>query len=141
MSTYSLDLSWDAKSDRDHYSWRLQNGSVVEALQDGKVTQEFMDPEEAFIAAIASCHMLSFIAEAAKSGYAVDSYHDKPVGVLDKNRQARIYMSTLALHPKATFAGDQQPSDDEVQQFHKQAQKKCFIGNSVLTEVRVEPDF
>ena len=141
MSTYKLELSWDVRTDNDHYRWRLQNGAVVVALHDnGKPAPEFMDPEEAFIASIASCHMLSFIAAAAKAGYAVDRYIDKPVGALDKTREGRVYMSKLLLSPKAGFAGEQQPSDEEVLRFHRKAQEKCFISNSVLTDVKVEPE-
>ena len=139
MATYTLDLSWNAKSDRDHYLWRLQNGAVVEALlSNGKTAPEFMDPEEAFIASIASCHMLSFIAEAAKSGYSVEDYQDSPVAALGKNRKGRIFVDRLLLVPKAAFAGENQPSDDEVLSFHRSAQDKCFISNSVLTDVKVE---
>lgn len=140
MATYTLDLNWNAKSDRDHYLWRLQNGAVVEALlKNGETAAEFMDPEEAFIASIASCHMLSFIAEAAKAGYSVEDYQDSPVAALGKNRKDRIFVDRLLLIPKAAFAGDNQPSDDDIATFHRDAQDKCYISNSVLTDIKVEP--
>lgn len=138
MSKYSLDIEWDAQSN-DHYVWRLQNGSVLDARDEhGETVKEFMDPEEAFIGSIASCHLLSFVAEAAREGYSVDSYRDHPVGALDRNRQGRLYMARMLMQPRATFSGNQ-PSDDEVTTFHRKAREKCFISNSVLTDVAVEP--
>ena len=138
MNKYSLDLKWNASSDL-HYVWRLANGSIMEALdEEGNPTRAFMDPEEAFIASIASCHLLSFVAEAARSGYSVESYHDHPVAALDKNRQSRLYVARMLMQPRATFSGSQ-PSDEEIEHFHSKAREKCFISNSVLTDVKVEP--
>ena len=140
MATYTMNLSWNANSDRDHYLWHLSNGALVEARMDnGEHAPEFMDPEEAFIASIASCHMLSFIAEAAKAGFAVVDYKDTPVAALGKNKRGRVYIERLLLIPRAGFAGDKQPSDEDIAGFHQRAQDKCFISNSVLTDVKVEP--
>jgi organic hydroperoxide reductase OsmC/OhrA len=92
-----------------------------------------LDPEQAFVAALSSCHMLWFLHIASRANYVVDGYVDEAVGVLDKT-----WISRVTLRPRVTFSG-KAPSAEEHHALHERAHAKCFIANSVTTEVRVEP--
>jgi organic hydroperoxide reductase OsmC/OhrA len=92
-----------------------------------------VDPEQAFVAALSSCHMLWFLHIAWEEKWVVDRYVDSAVGVLDKT-----WMSRVTLRPKVTFSG-RQPSSDELRALHHTAHEKCYIANSVKTEVVIEP--
>ena len=98
-----------------------------------------VDPEEAFVASIASCHMLWFLAFAQKERYEVDAYEDDAVGVLGKDSGGRTAVTLVTLRPLATFAGARRPSDEELRELHHRAHAECFIANSVRTEIRCEP--
>lgn len=98
-----------------------------------------VDPEEAFVASITSCHMLWFLAIAAKRKYCVDRYTDSAVGVMGRNAAGKEYVALVTLHPKVDFSGDRIPGADELAALHHRAHEECFIANSVLTEIRCEP--
>lgn len=98
-----------------------------------------VDPEEIFVSSLSSCHMLWFLSIAASQGFVVDNYHDIAEGVMERNSAGRLMMSLVTLRPKVTFAGDKQPTPDELEQLHHRAHDECFIANSVKTEVRCEP--
>ena len=100
-----------------------------------------VDPEEAFIAALGSCHMLCFLFVAAKRRFVVDSYHDAAEGVLAKNGDGRIAVTRVTLRPAATFSGELVPTRAEIEAMHHAAHGDCFIANSVRTEVRCEAVF
>ncbi len=97
-----------------------------------------VDPEDAFTASLASCHMLTFLAIASVKGFAVASYADDAVGTLDKNAEGRMSMVRVVLRPRVVFEG-RQPTLEELNALHERAHKGCFIANSVKTEVSVEP--
>ena len=99
---------------------------------------EAVDPEDAFTASLASCHMLTFLAIAAVKGFEVASYTDDAVGTLDKNAEGRLCMTRVVLRPRVVFSG-RQPTREELDGLHERAHKGCFIANSVKTEVSVEP--
>lgn len=98
-----------------------------------------MDPEEAFVASLSSCHMLWFLAIARKYGFRVDQYLDTPVGRLGTDEDGRIAMTLVTLRPEARFSGKRLPSPDELRHMHHEAHEACFIANSVKTEVRCDP--
>ena len=98
-----------------------------------------VDPEEAFVASLASCHMLWFLSLAAERGWRVDAYDDAASGVLGRNGQGRLAMTVVTLRPRVAFGGASQPARDEIEALHHRAHEACFIANSVLTEVRCEP--
>lgn len=98
-----------------------------------------VDPEEMFVASLSSCHMLWFLAFAAKRGFEVDSYRDAAVGVMEKNEQGKLVMSVVTLRPDIRFSGERQPTRAELDQLHHRAHEECFIANSVRSEVRCEP--
>ena len=152
MSEYTAVIAWDRKGARftdNRYSrghtWSFDGGVEVPASASPHVVRlplsvaEAVDPEEAFVASLSSCHMLFFLSIAAKRGFVVDSYRDEAVGVMAKDGSGRVAMTRVTLRPDARFSGDRQPDAQEVAAMHHEAHEECFIANSVKTEVRCEP--
>ena len=133
-----MTLKWDVNDGQDHYRWFLSDGSEVRVESNETSLHDFMEPEEAFIAALSSCHLLSFMTEAARAGFTVSQYDDAPQAVLGQNEQARIFVKSISLQPSVTFAGDQ-PDADTVKALHQQAHDKCFIAQSIKSEILLEP--
>lgn len=100
-----------------------------------------VDPEEAFVGALSSCHMLWFLSIAARRGYCVDRYFDAASGCMGKNAEGRIAMTLVTLAPQVEFSGATRPDRAQIEQMHHEAHEACFIANSVRTEVRCEPVF
>lgn len=98
-----------------------------------------IDPEEAFVASLSSCHMLWFLSIAVKGGFVVDLYQDSAIGVIGKNAQGKLVIAVVTLRPNVHFSGDKMPTHLEIDKMHHQAHEECFIANSVKTEVRLEP--
>jgi organic hydroperoxide reductase OsmC/OhrA len=96
-----------------------------------------VDPEEAFVASISSCHMLTFLFLAARKGFAPTSYRDAAVGVMTKNANGVAWVSKVTLHPELVWTGDKQPTSAELADLHHHAHEQCFIANSIKTEVVV----
>jgi len=99
-----------------------------------------VDPEQAFVASISSCHMLWFLHIACTAKLVVDRYVDNAVGTLEKNAEGKLAVTRVRLQPAVTFGG-RQPTAAEVRALHAKAHEKCFIANSVKTEVLIEPEF
>ena len=97
-----------------------------------------VDPEEAYTAALASCHMLTFLAIASMSGYVVDSYEDNAVGHLEKAEDGKPWLSRVVMNPKISFSGDKQPTAEQLEQIHHKSHQECFLARSVKTEVTWE---
>ncbi|HEY1707037.1 MAG TPA: OsmC family protein [Rhizomicrobium sp.] len=97
-----------------------------------------VDPEEAFVGALASCHMLSFLAIAARKRLTVDVYEDEAVGTLEKDSSKRLSITRVVLHPRVTFAPGTVVDEDTLRALHHRAHEECFIANSVKTDVTVE---
>jgi len=93
------------------------------------------DPEEAFTAALASCHMLTFLAIASMSGYIVDSYEDEAIGFLEKGENKKPWLAKIKMSPKIVFSGSKQPGAEELEKLHEKAHHECFLANSVKTEI------
>ena len=98
-----------------------------------------VDPEEAFVAALSSCHMLFFLALCAKRGIVIERYEDDAVGVLRKGPDGKTWMTDVTLRPLIAFAEGHRPADEDVTKLHERSHDYCFIANSVKTDVRVEP--
>lgn len=98
-----------------------------------------VDPEEMFVASLASCHMLWFLSLAGDAGFVVDHYDDRAEGQMARNAQGRIAMTVVTLRPHVRFGDARQPSAAELSQLHHAAHEACFIANSVKTEVLCEP--
>ncbi len=98
-----------------------------------------LDPEEAFVSSIASCHMLWFLSLAAKAGFCVERYRDNAEGVMRGNSNGKLFVSRVTLRPAVLFRGPAQPDADAVVGLHHRAHEECFIANSVLTEIVCAP--
>ena len=98
-----------------------------------------VDPEEAFVASLASCHMLFFLSIAGKRRFRVDRYFDAATGVMGKNADGKMAVTVVTLRPEVTFSGEPIPDREEIERMHHEAHDACFIANSVKSEVRCEP--
>lgn len=136
---YTMHLSWTAHGDQEHYLWHLADGNEVRVVDGHNGQQEFMEPEEAFMASLASCHLLSFLTEAAREGWTLASYDDDPDATLGQNAQGSLFVSHVVLRPLVTFSGDSQPQKAQIQALHQRAHEKCFIAQSVKSEILIEP--
>src|SRR5262249_46962910 len=96
-----------------------------------------VDPEEAFVASISSCHMLTFLYLAGKAGFQVDSYEDEAVGVMTKNERGVPWISAVTLDPRVVYSGGKLPTSADKERLHHLSHEQCFIANSVKTEVHV----
>ncbi len=92
-----------------------------------------VDPEEAFVVSLSSCHMLWFLSIAARRGFLVESYRDEAVGVMGKDVSGKLAMTRVTLRPDAHFGGDKRPATDELVAMHHEAHEQCFIANSSST--------
>jgi organic hydroperoxide reductase OsmC/OhrA len=125
------------------HRWTFDGGIAVEASSSPSVVPapwsnpHAVDPEEAFVASISSCHMLTFLFVAAKAGFAVATYRDDAVGVMTKTPAGVAWVSRVTLSPKITYAGDKQPTAEELAGLHHAAHEGCFIASSVKTEIVV----
>lgn len=99
--------------------------------------EDCVDPEEAYVAALASCHMLTFLAIASRSGFVVDRYEDRPVGFLEKGENGKLWLSRIELRPEIAFSGERQPSPADLATLHDKAHHECFLANSVRTSVTI----
>lgn len=124
---------------RDH-DWTFDGGTTIRASAAPAYlgNESCVDPEEAFVASLSSCHMLTFLAIAAKKGFVVDSYRDRAVGVLEKDASGRLAIVRATLRPEVKFGGAKVPTVEELRVVHDQAHHACFIANSVKTEIAVE---
>jgi organic hydroperoxide reductase OsmC/OhrA len=102
-------------------------------------SEEAVDPEEAFVAAVSSCHMLWFLSLAAAKKFTVERYDDRAVGTMGTFAEGKLGITKVELHPAIVFSGDKQPSAAEIAALHHEAHERCFIANSIKTTVTVEP--
>ena len=100
-----------------------------------------VDPEEAFVAALGSCHMLWFLSLAARAGFRVDRYIDAPVGSMGRDERERIVVREVLLSPRVAFGGERRPTRQQIEQLHHEAHAACYLANSVRCEVRCVPVF
>lgn len=132
------DFSFESYN-RDH-AWTFEGGIEMKAsaAPGFQGNPDCVDPEEAFVGALSSCHMLTFLAIAAKKRLTVDRYEDNAVGTLEKNADGRMAVTRATLRPKVAWGGDKTPTTEEIGKIHEKAHHACFIANSVLTEVSIE---
>lgn len=149
MSEHQAEIYWVRKGNRfleQKYSrvhiWKFDGGSEIKASASPSIvpipysSAECVDPEEAFIASISSCHMLFFLSIAAKKGFIVNSYKDRAIGILSKNSD-KLSITNVKLNPIVEFEGENQPDLNTLSDIHKEAHDKCFIANSVKTNIDV----
>ena len=154
MSQYSARIVWnrggapfvDKRYSRLH-TWEFDGGAVVRGSSSpASVPLPYseptaVDPEEAFVASLSSCHMLWFLSIAAKNGFCVQSYEDQAVGTLAAGSDGKLRMTAVNLRPHAVFVGDKLPTADLVREMHADAHEECFIANSVKTELTTTSTF
>jgi organic hydroperoxide reductase OsmC/OhrA len=152
MSEYKAIIRWSydgtdflkGKYSREH-TWTFDGGLTVPASPaPSSVPAPYsnpanVDPEEAFVASVSSCHMLTFVWLASKAGFEVTSYVDEAVGKMSKNERGVPWVSSISLKPQITYTGSKQPTPIEVAELHHQAHEQCYIANSIKTEVKVVP--
>jgi organic hydroperoxide reductase OsmC/OhrA len=151
MATYTATVAWErgaAKFTDNRYPrahrWTFDGGAVVPASSSPHVVPvplsdaAAVDPEEAFVASLSSCHMLYFLFFAAKRGFVVDSYVDQAIGHLEKNEEGRTAMTRVVLKPQIQFSGGKIPTETDLKEIHELAHHECYIANSVRTAVTVE---
>ena len=148
---YSVKIFWkknldeafvDSKYNRSH-TWSFDGGIEIPASSSPHVVpvpmsnESAVDPEEAFVAAISSCHMLWFLSIAAEKSFIVESYEDNAIGVLGKNGEGKLAMTKITLKPKVNFNDTIVPTNEQVDELHRLAHEKCFIANSVKTKITI----
>jgi len=152
MSEFTAEVLWQ-RHDQDflgnRYSrrhlLRFDGGAVLPGSSSPHVVPLPMsdatavDPEEMFVASLASCHMLWFLSIAAKRRFVVERYADAADGVMEKNAEGRMAVTVVTLHPDVTFSGERLPAREDVEAMHHAAHEACFIASSVRTDVRCEP--
>ncbi len=152
MSIYTATITWqrneaiftDNRYTRAHV-WQFDGGCTVPASSSPHIVPlpysdaSAVDPEEAFVASLSSCHMLWFLSIAVKRGFVVDSYRDQAQGVMEKCADGKMAMTVVTLRPCVTFSGDRAPTIENIHAMHHAAHEECFIARSVKTEVRCEP--
>jgi organic hydroperoxide reductase OsmC/OhrA len=128
---------------REHV-WTFDGGVTVPASSSpSAVPKPFsneanVDPEEAFVASISSCHMLTFLFVASRAGFEVMSYEDEAVGTLSKNEHGAWWVSAVVLRPRIVYGGEKRPLTADLERMHHAAHEQCFIANSVKTAVTVD---
>ncbi len=149
---YSATISW-SRGEQDfpgnrysrRHEWRFDGGVVVPASSSPLVVpvplsaSDAVDPEEAFVASLASCHMLFFLSFAAKAGLIIDTYTDNAIGEMGKNATGKHYVARVVLRPTLMLSGSKRPTSEEIEALHYRAHDFCFIANSVLSEIVIEP--
>lgn len=148
MSTHRATVHWTRRQpdhvydtySRDH-AWTLGSGQALRAsaAAEFKGTPTLTNPEEALVAALSSCHMLTFLAIAARKRFVVDAYEDEAEGHLAKNADGKLAITEVILRPRVVFSGERQPTAEELDHLHHRAHEECFIANSVRADVRIGP--
>lgn len=152
MSEYFAKINWCRKSTEDYvdnkysraHEWQFDGGLSVQASSSPHIVPlpysvaENVDPEEAFVASLSSCHMLFFLSIAAKRKYVVNSYTDNAVGVMEKDAEGNMAMTQVTLRPDVEFSDTKKPTLIQLEKMHHQAHQQCFIANSVKTNVVTE---
>jgi len=151
MAQHRAEISWKnagpnflkGQYSREH-TWRFDGGALVAASSSPAVVPpphsnpSNVDPEDAYVASLSSCHMLTFLYLAGKQGFEVQSYEDQATGITSRNEHGATWVSKVILHPRITYAGERQPTAEELQHLHHQSHEQCFIANSVKTAVSIE---
>jgi organic hydroperoxide reductase OsmC/OhrA len=147
MSEHKITLTWKRgdtpfeyqKYSRDH-TWKFDGGHEMQASAAPAYlgNPKFVDPEEAFVASLSSCQMLTFLAVACKKKFVLDDYVDEAVGHMEKNAEGKLAITRVTLRPQLKFSGDKQPAAEEIEEMNHMAHEQCFIANSVKTEITIE---
>lgn len=152
MAKYSAQVRWQRDEGEDFtgnrysraHEWHFDGGAVVPASASPHIVplpysiEANVDPEEAFVAALSSCHMLFFLSLAGRDGHVVDAYVDDAMGTMGRDEDGRQYVDRVVLRPQVRFADGTEPDRGRLEALHHAAHERCFIANSVRTEVVTE---
>jgi len=152
MSEYTAKISWKNDSPETFtknrytrgHTWSFDGGvEVLGSSSPHSVRVPFsiekaVDPEEALVAAAASCHMLTFLWVAAKKGFIIDSYEDNAVGLMTDGDGGKQWVSKITLDPKIEWSGENQPTVEELAELHHEAHEGCYIANSIKSEIVIK---
>ena len=147
MSEHKVALEW--KRDTEGFSYESYPRDHVLDFEGGvrvpasaapayRGNPAHVNPEETLVAALSSCHMLTFLAGAAKKQFVVDRYSDHAVGFLEKNQKGKLAITRVTLRPRIVFGGPTPPTSEQIAALHERAHSECFVANSVTTDVTVE---
>ena len=154
MAEHKAAIRWTSPGDGEAFlegrfsrshTWSFDGGLTVPASAAPSVipapfsNPAGVDPEEAYVAAIASCHMMSFLYVAMRAGVVVERYEDDAVGVMRKNERGAVWVAAVTLRPRVAYGGAARPTAEEIDRLHHLAHEQCFIANSVKTEILIEP--
>lgn len=144
MSEHKVNLKWERGGaefsyqnyPRDH-TWSFDGGHTMTATAAPAYlgNPANVDPEEAFVASLSSCHMLTFLAIACKQKFVLDSYEDDAVGHMEKNADGKMAITRVELHPRITWSGNRRPSAEELDKMHHSAHENCFIGGKTVAAI------
>jgi organic hydroperoxide reductase OsmC/OhrA len=151
MSTYTATIRWSRQGDGEftkgqytrRHEWAFDGGTIVSASASPHIVpapwsdERAIDPEEAFVASLASCHMLFFVDFARRAGFVVESYVDEAEGTLERRADGKTAITRVRLHPRISW-GDSPPGEAAIADLHHRAHEACFIANSVTSEVTIE---
>lgn len=151
-ATFTATVQWqrgdavftDKRYSRAH-TWTFDGGAVVKGSSSPHSVPlpysdaSGVDPEEALVAALASCHMLFFVGACARDGWVLDSYTDTPVASMGKNAAGREYIDRIVLRPRLVFSGAKQPTAAQIGALHHWSHEECYVANSIRAEVVIEP--
>jgi organic hydroperoxide reductase OsmC/OhrA len=152
MSDHKATISWKRRTDEDflkgkysrEHTWTFDGGAVVNGSPSPSVVPTpysnpaFVDPEEAYVASLSSCHMLTFLYLAGRQGFQIDSYDDEAVGHMTKNERGVPWVSSVTLKPRIVYSGAKRPTPEQEEHLHHQSHEQCFIANSVKTDIQVD---
>jgi len=152
MSEHRATIDWTCHATADDFvhgrysrehTWAFDGGVTIPASPSPSAVRApwsnaaNVDPEEAYVAAISSCHMLTFLWLASKAGFAVASYRDEAVGMMAKNERGKLWVSRVTLAPRVEYAGEKRPTPEEIARLHHDAHDECYVASSVKTEIVV----
>ena len=152
MAKHLATIRWFASPGEDYakgqysraHSWSFDGGAIVPASASPHIVPmpwadpDAVDPEEAFVASAASCHMLFFLDFARQAGLVVTGYEDEAEGEMHRGSDGKVRITRITLRPRIVFAG-QEPGEDVIDELHHKSHEACFIANSITSEVVVEP--
>ena len=144
--TFNINLDWKRTKDFSYEQYNRNHSITFGGQQTLKssASTEFLgdadlaNPEELLVSALASCHMLTLLAIAAKSGYVIDTYHDQASAMLEKNEEGKLAIISINLKPKIEWKGEKTPSAEQLKSLHDKAHRNCFIANSIKAKVNIE---
>ena len=153
MNRYQVTVRWQRENDKfidnkysRKHSWHFDGGIEIQASASPHIVPEpysesaAIDPEEAFVASISSCHMLWFLSLAAQEGLVIERYEDQAEGIMQKNKQGKLAITEVILKPVVAFGQANNPSLKLLDSLHKKAHDRCFIAHSVKTEITIAPE-